>query len=272
MKKPNETKEVSMKKHICIILFAVLTLVALTGCKKAAFVAEEYVIGDPIQTCDPAKAGERDVVIGEKTYTCTYDMSSGTENDGITTDFYNESSGGRVEVYSASGELCGFADIMPFERIDNVAGLSDDELAAAVKERVSAIADLDRFNEIRVVRDAGVGNYGQDMTVDFWQTIDGIEVMGRVVVRIDGNGDVCRYSGLNKDSEGETPRISDDERDRLVAEVVKNKFEENEIGDIKIYSEAFTTYKGRSALFCHAAVYDVGGVLLDIISVMIYKK
>ena len=187
-------------------------------------------------------------------------------------DTYITDEGGELTVDSETGRICIFADISPFERIEGPTELTDDELIEAVKERIAPIANTERYNEITVERDCGNGTDRTDIIVEFHRTVEGIETLDRVIVRLYIFGDIIRFSGADdRFAELELPRVSEAQRDKLVREVVEKKLEGAEPGEIKITHSYLSFYKGRSALICYACFSDGEGTF-DVATVAIFRK
>lgn len=257
------------KMRLSIMLCTALAFVftAFIGCSRCAFLAEELVLEEPVVTSDPAKAGEKSIAIGGSSFLCTYDGSN------RVSDYYRTGENGFIIVDPETGEIYGFADVSPFERIEGAASLADDALISAVKERIAPLANTQRYNETKIDRHAGKGEEGSEMVVELHRSIDGIETFDTVIVRLSASGDIIRFSkaeGFPDDLEALS--IPDNERDRLIKQIIEAKLGGREPGEAVISEGKLTMHKGKPAMIYYVTLAENSGEYLDTVPIVIFRK
>ena len=260
-----------MTFSLILLPLMILFLTVLTGCVRAVFAAE-IIETDEITGTDPTKPDSIDVFINGHKYPCSYDISYTSVFTGAVADRYRTGERGRIVLDPEKNEIIRFYGIEPFSSDENFGKLSDNELAEEVKTRLVQITDLSIYNAFSVERFSADGKNTSAVSVKLYQE-NGLELNNSVAVNIDQYGMIDDYLKISGCPEGTVrPRISEDDAYVLICEAVSGKYGEDDLGEIRIKSEALTLYNGSPALLFYVEAADAKGFSIGLVPVVIFEQ
>lgn len=233
------------------LLFALLLLAGIiAGCRLTSYASK--VLPEEDETYTRSGAEDKNYEINGQTYACIYDHSVRNVFTGREEDHYSIGNTASAVFDAETGELMEFMGIAPFAAIENIEALSDDQIKAAVEERIGDIADLSQYNACSVNRDNTLGTL---MSVSVkWYLERDIEIARSLTVILSGHGDLYVLRKTDACPKGnKSIDIDDETRFGLIKSAVEAE-SGLAVKDAEVKSAVLTVCEGKPALLISADV------------------
>ena len=151
-----------MKNKISLSILSILLcmglLLSFTGCALTAYACEVIEDGSFEVSAEKSDADDRVIQIGSSTYSVKYDSSVRSKLTNELFDVYGvveESSNlirSKIKINSQTGEIYSFSNITPYEKIDDIANLTDEALKVTVEQLMAELVDFSVYNTFEISR------------------------------------------------------------------------------------------------------------------------
>ncbi len=253
-----------MKKWLigCLIFTLILSII---GCNhtNSAYSCEimEPNLHEQEQTI--TSAPPQDFKIGQSTFTVQLSSKAESVDTHERYDVYavvdasDTPVNKTIRVHTETGKMVGFYGIRPYDKIENIENLSDEELKTIVEQTMGDAVDFSAYNTFRVMRP--VSPSGQYCLC--WQVKEEIFRDIRVDIHITSDGHIQSFSQTNNCPDDLTvPFLPIEERTRLIEDTLCEHLEIKSIKGIryKILYETLSYYQGKDAILYQIEVVKDG--------------
>lgn len=257
-----------MKKYkstiiTCFLAFSLLiSCVGLSSCDDADTERYEEFINDSADKMSSIK-------VGDTAYDVEYQSSRRSELDDEIYDTYTVSGadserGGTLRINAKTKEVTGYYNITPYESIENIGELSEDEIREAAEELLCCIADFSDYNTFNLEAvSSEVGGYSA-----VWQLKREMLCNVSLDIHITPDGKIDRLSKTDACSEVLNEAFADaDKRVAMLEKEICKYLGIWSIGgiDYEIDSETLSYHKGKEAVIYGVTIRDDDGFAESIV-------
>lgn len=246
------------------LILAVMVAACCFGCTSTTY--DCRVWDDEIQEHVYLPDAERDtIIIGAKAFQVSYENSTEMIDGTMCHDYsvvlpdidLPEDPLRQPEIILLDdGTLYSFSNIYPFEKIENVDSLTEEELRAAVEELLGDLIDSSIYNAFSVTDDLGYNllwSVNRDVPCNIYLRI---AINEEGYIEKFAKGEFCA-------EDFSEPFLKESERDSLIMQALKERYAQKgaviEPDHFEIYSEMLTCDGANNAMHYWVIVYNKQG-------------